>query len=120
MPPCRYYRNQAGQLVDSFTIVRQSCDSGAYNGWYDYSSNSCGMGARPACWMLQAATGMNTWKEWGGCYPRHRRERMMVAFADGHVKPYRPTQLAQGCDARPSCGGFILDPSQYLWDLDDY
>lgn len=120
MPPCRIYRNQAGQNIDTFTIVRSECDSGRANGWYDYQSNSCGMGARPACWRLQTATGWYTWMEFGGAWPFHRRERMMVAFVDGHAKPYRPSQLTQGCDARPQCGGFVLDPEQYLWDLDDY
>ena len=120
MPPCRYYRNAAGQTVDSFTIVRQECDSGRANWWYDYAGGSCGMGARPACWRLQTATGWYTWMEFGGCWPWHRRERMMVAFVDGHTKPFTPSQLTVGCDARPQCGGFILNPDQYLWDLDDY
>lgn len=120
MPPCRYYRNSAGQLVDSFTIVRQTCDGGQATQWYDYAGNSCGMGGRPACWRLSTATGWYTWMEFGGTWPWHRRERMSVAFADGHTKAYSPSQLAQGCDARPQCGGFILNPEEYLWDLDDY
>lgn len=120
MPPCRFYRNQAGQITDTFTVVRGECDSGRANGWYDYQGNSCAAGSRPACWRLQTATGWYTWMEFGGTWPFHRRERMSVAFADGHAKSYSPSQLAQGCDARPQCGGLILDPDQYLWDLDDY
>lgn len=121
MPPARYYRTPAGNVVvDTFTIVRQQCDSGTASGWYDYASTSCSMGARPACWRLQTARGWYTWMEFGGAWPWHRRERMMVAFVDGHVRSYTPSQLTQGCDARPQCGGFILDPQQYLWDLDDY
>jgi hypothetical protein len=45
---------------------------------------------------------------------------MMVAFVDGHTKAYTLAQLTVGCDARLQCGGFILNPRQYLWDLDDY
>lgn len=120
MPPCRWYQNQSGQTIDTFTIVRGECDSGRANGWYDYQGNSCGMGARPACWRLQTATGWYTWMEFGGTWPFHRRERMTVAFVDGHAKSYTPSQLTQGCNARPQCGGFIQDPDQYLWDLDDY
>ncbi len=120
MPPARYWRNSAGQTIDTFTIVRQECDGGRASRWYDYQGNSCGMGARPACWRLQTATGWYTWMEFGGAWPWHRRERMMVAFTDGHAKAFTPSQLTQGCDARPQCGGFITDPQQYLWDLDDY
>jgi prepilin-type N-terminal cleavage/methylation domain-containing protein len=120
MPPCRLYRNAAGQTVDSFTIVREECDSRRASRWYDYGSGGCSSAARPACWRLQTATGWYTWMEFGGCWPWHRRERMMVAFVDGHTKAYTPAQLTVGCDARPQCGGFILNPRQYLWDLDDY
>ncbi|MFQ3611684.1 MAG: hypothetical protein SNJ72_09350 [Fimbriimonadales bacterium] len=120
MPPARYWLDPAGQTVDTFSIVRQQCDSGEMNGWYDYAGASCRFGARPACWRLQTATGWYTWMEFGGAWPWHRRERMTVAFVDGHAKSYTPAQLTQGCDARPQCGGFITDPEAYLWDLDDY
>ncbi len=113
----RWYNKRA--TVDTFTIVRSECDSGRANGWYDYQGNSCGAGARSACWRLQTATGWYTWIEFGGAWHFHRHERTTVAFVDGHVKSYRPSQLTQGCDARPQCSGFVLDPEQYLWDLDD-
>lgn len=119
MPPCRLWRNANNNLVDSFTIVRQECDSGRATDWYSYGGG-CPMGSRPACWYLRMATGDRAWLEWGGTFPRHRRERMTVSFVDGHVKPFTPTQLAQGCDAQPQCGGLIVNPEQYLWDLDDY
>jgi prepilin-type N-terminal cleavage/methylation domain-containing protein/prepilin-type processing-associated H-X9-DG protein len=119
MPPCRYYRDASGRIYDTFTIVRQECDSGRASRWYDYQGNSCARLARPACWRLQTATGWYTWMEFGGAWPFHRRERMTVVFADGHAKSYTPSQLGQGCDVRPQCGGFINDLGQYLWDLDD-
>ncbi len=121
MPPARWWINPAGQMVDTFTLLRQECDSGRANRWYGFGTNSCApQGDRPACWRLQTATGTSAWLEFGGTWPHHRRERMTVAFVDGHTKPYTPSQLTQGCDARPQCGGFITNPEQYLWDLDDY
>lgn len=121
MPPCRLYRDAAGTIVDSFTIVRQSCDSGEARGWYDYGSNSCSMLSRPACWKLRNAMGWYRWMEFGGTWPWHRSNTMMtVAYVDGHAKAHTPTQLTEGCDARPECGGFITEPDKYKWDLDDY
>jgi prepilin-type N-terminal cleavage/methylation domain-containing protein len=41
MPPCRYYRDASGRIYDTFTIVRQECDSLRASRWYDYQGNSC-------------------------------------------------------------------------------
>lgn len=121
MPPCRYYRNAAGQTVDTFTVVRRECDQGRAWGWYDYETNSCSFISRPACWRLNTAVGWYTWMEFGGAFPHHQnRQRMTVAFVEGHVKQMTPPELAVGCDLRPRCGGFVLNPEAYLWDLDDY
>lgn len=116
MPPCRYWNSPSGTRIDTFTILRNECNTGA-TGWYGYRGQSCNSAA---CWMLENARGWYTWMEFGGAWPWHRSERMMVVFADGHVKPYTPRQLAQGCDLRTMCLGNITNPEQYLWDLDDY
>lgn len=120
MPPCRYW-NQVGALGpgDTFRIVVEECTSGRAWGWYQYRGQAC-RNAYPACWMLENARGWYTWMEFGGAWPWHRRERMMVTFVDGHAKALTPRQLAQGCDLRPVCSGLITDPERYLWDLDDY
>jgi len=120
MPPCRYW-NRIGALRegDTFTIVREECTSGRAWGWYQYRGQSC-TNTYPACWMLENARNWYTWMEFGGAWPWHRRERMTVAFVDGHTKSYTPRQLAQGCDLQSMCRGLITNPEQYLWDLDDY
>ncbi|MCX7992506.1 MAG: hypothetical protein N2651_02425 [Fimbriimonadales bacterium] len=121
MPPCRLYRNTAGQTVDTFTAVREECSSGRADGWYDFGNRSCGLGSRSACWRLNTAVGWYTWMEFGGAFPFHQnRQRMTVAFVEGHVKSMTPQELAIGCDLRPQCGGLVQSPEQYLWDLDDY
>jgi prepilin-type processing-associated H-X9-DG protein len=120
MPPCRYW-NRIGALRegDTFTIVREECTSGRAWGWYQYRGQSC-TNTYPACWMLENARNWYTWMEFGGAWPWHRRERVTVAFVDGHTKSYTPRQLAQGCDLQSMCRGLITNPEQYLWDLDDY
>lgn len=121
MPPCRLYRNAAGQTIDTFTTVRAECNSGRARGWYDYGGNSCSLSSRPACWRLNTAVGASTWLEFGGAFPFHQnRQRMTVAFIEGHTKSLTPQELAVGCDLRPQCGGLVQNPEQYLWDLDDY
>ncbi len=120
MPPCRYW-NRIGALQegDTFTIVREECTSRRAWGWYQYRGQSC-TNTYPACWMLENARNWYTWMEFGGAWPWHRRERVTVAFVDGHTKSYTPRQLAQGCDLQSMCRGLITNPEQYLWDLDDY
>ncbi|MEN3001420.1 MAG: prepilin-type N-terminal cleavage/methylation domain-containing protein [Armatimonadota bacterium] len=119
MPPCRWWYDQSGTRRDTFTIIEEECRSGRAWGWYSYRGQGCG-NPLPACWMLENARNWYTWMEFGGAWPWHRNERMMVVFVDTHAKPYTPRQLAQGCELRTMCLGRITDPKAYLWDLDDY
>jgi prepilin-type N-terminal cleavage/methylation domain-containing protein/prepilin-type processing-associated H-X9-DG protein len=118
LPPCRFWRNPStGQSVDTFTMLYTPSRA---TRWYSYGSY-CGCSDwQGAGWLLQQARGWCRWLELGGTWPWHRRERMMVAFADGHAKPFTPSQLTVGCDPRPCMNGFILDPEKYMWDMDDY
>lgn len=118
MPPCRFWRDpNTGRPVDTFTMLYTP--ERAWS-WYSYGT-ACGCSDwAGAGWMLQAARGWCLWMEFGGTWPWHRRERMTVAFVDGHTKAYTPRQLTVGCDARPCMNGFIRDPEAYLWDMDDY
>ncbi len=108
MPPCRFYQAPGSSArIDTFTQLYHP----TANAWYDYGS---------ACWRLQTATGWYLWMEFGGTWPWHRNERMMVSFVDTHAKPYTPRQLTVGCNALPMCQGNITDPDAYLWDMDNY
>jgi prepilin-type N-terminal cleavage/methylation domain-containing protein/prepilin-type processing-associated H-X9-DG protein len=119
MPPCRWWYDAAGNPIDSFTIIREECTSRRAWGWYSYRGRSCS-NPLPACWMLENARGWYAWMEFGGTWPWHRNERMMVVFVDGHAKAYTPRQLTQGCELMSMCRGRITNPQEYLWDLDDY
>lgn len=118
MPPCRFWRDpRTNQSVDTFTMLYTPVRA---HRWYSYGAY-CGCSDwAGAGWLLQNARGWCLWLEFGGTWPWHRRERMTVAFADGHTKAFTPRQLTIGCDARPCMNGFIVDPETYMWDMDDY
>lgn len=118
MPPCRFWRDPgSGRSVDTFTMLYHPSRASR---WYSYGIY-CGCSDwAGAGWLFQSAQGWCRWLEFGGTWPWHRRERMTVAFVDGHTKALTPRQLTVGCDARPCMNGFIRDPEAYLWDMDDY
>jgi len=117
LPPCRFWRDpNTGQSVDTFSMLY----SPRATRWYSYGG-PCGCADwQGAGWQLNQARGWCLWLEFGGTWPWHRRERMMVVFVDGHSKAFTPRQLTAGCDPRPCFNGFILDPEAYMWDMDDY
>ena len=56
----------------------------------------------------------NAWNVFGGVWPYHS-EFVSTAFVDGHVKAYKITQLAAGCNVKDAWGGAIYDANAYMW-----
>ncbi len=117
MPPCRFWRNpNDNRVLDTLTLLY----SPRATRWYSYGSWCRCSDWQGAGRLLQQARGDCLWLEFGGTWPWHRNTRMMVVFADGHTKALTPSQLTRGCDPRPCMNGFILNPEEYMWDMDDY
>jgi len=56
------------------------------------------------------------WNVYGGVWPWHNGWAN-IAWADGHSRAMRMSQVTAGCDVRDGWTGFIFDKERYLWDL---
>ncbi|MDK3161114.1 type II secretion system protein [Kamptonema cortianum] len=97
LPPCRFALND-GQIVDSFGISGgKSTNIFQGNlGWVEKSPD-----------IFAQAGGLYAWF----------KTSITVSFTDGHTARLRMNQITAGCDVRENWAGYILNESQYIWDL---
>lgn len=94
VPPCRY-ESIGNTTVDTLSPMNAQAVFAVANGWSSDSNSDSLYG-----------------KAWGW-----HAGKMNATRADGSVKTVGAAQLSVGCNVQPSWGGYIRDPSAYLWAI---